>query len=258
MNHLLLNQIALTGLLVGGAVWAGAGQAWALSVPEETIKTRVVAHVKQALETHFSRKLSAEELAVKVVKVPTIPREFPQSNTLGDITFELTSSLDKTYSNRGVVRVTMSDASGKTCQVGVPITLTLMRPVWIVDHPIPAGKTLSSKDLRVVKKEISQMAMSTVAADRDISTYEARINLQPGEILDIRKITCPPAIRRFSDIKVVLTHGEDFSIGAMGMALSDGHIGETIRVRIRPNNDVSRTKYYTAKVISKNQVQVEL
>jgi flagella basal body P-ring formation protein FlgA len=241
--------------------WVMGGQfnlAEAFSVPDQAIETKVIHHVKQAVETHFGRKLAADELTIHVVKIPSVQRDFAQATTLGDIHFELNSSIDKFYSNRGVVRVTMTDSTGVHHQVGVPVTLSVTRPVWVVDKPIPAGKTLSRSDFRMMKKEISQMALTTVRADQDLAAFEARINLQPGEILDIRKIHAQPAIRRFSDIRVLMTRGEGFAITAQGTALSDGQIGEIIRIRIRPGNDVSRTKYYTAKVINKNQVQVDL
>jgi flagella basal body P-ring formation protein FlgA len=248
----------LTATLLLGGLLGHALPSPAVTVTPEELTRRVKAHVREALNVHFGRTLKADEVKIDVVKVPGITLDFPEAASVDELQVELASSLDKAYSNRGVVRARITGPDGQVRAVGVPVKISIFKPVWVVDNPIPAGKSLNPRDCHIVRKEISQTALTTLAADKDLSTYEARINLQPGEVLDVRKVHNPPAIRRHATVRILMSNGQGVNISVQGQALTDGQIGETIRVRQRLNNDVSRTRYYTAKVISKNQVLVEL
>lgn len=241
------------------ALWMGCQPMTpAVNVQEQAISKKVYTHVSEALEKHFGKKLNPEEVTIQIIKVPGGPFPFPNVEDAKDIQIETESTLERMYSNRAIVRVQMIGPNGEKRFAGVPVRIALMKPVWVVENAVPAGKSLSPKDFRVIKREISQNVFTTVAADKELAGYEARVNLHPGEILDSRKIYSPPEVRRNADVRILLTSSSGLQVVVQGQALSDGHIGDTIRVKQRLNLSQSKTKYYSAKVINKNQVQVEI
>ncbi|MBY0404901.1 MAG: flagellar basal body P-ring formation chaperone FlgA [Cyanobacteria bacterium] len=231
----------------------------AVVITERDIMPQVLQHVSEALDKHFGKHLSSDELSLTIMNIPGRNFNFPNTSDKKEIQIEIDSTLEKIYSNRVVVQVHMNSDSGESHFVGIPIKVGIFEPVWVVNTYIPAGRSLSKKDLRIEKKDISQSYAYLMTADKPVDILEARVNMQPNELLDNRKVNLPLAVRRNSDVRILVNCVNSGAIITLiGQALSDGHIGDVIRVKQRLNNDSARTKYYSAKIINKNQVQVDL
>lgn len=244
-------SLALAGgcLLSGG--WFTSSNAW--TVTEEAVREQVMAHAKAKLGNLLSKD-DLQYMTVDVLKVPAAPFDFPDAQKAGDVKIEAESVLDEFYSERAVVRVHMASADGKTRDIGVPVQILVKKPVWIVKNQINANQPIGISDLKLEVRNVSRTYGYAVGRERNLAPYIARVNLRPGEMLDARKIVIPPDITCNSEIRIFMSNGNGMTLSVPGIALANGRIGETIRVR----QALNQRKYYQAKIIDKNRVLVEI
>jgi flagella basal body P-ring formation protein FlgA len=249
-----LNRLNLVLLLALGL----CGSTWAAEVDEDTVRQRVIAHATEAVQRVTDANLQKDEIRVEIVQIPRISREFDGVEDPSEIELTTTSTMDRFYSSRGVVQVRMSTADGQIRQMGVPVKIQVKKPVWIVQKHVQAGQPLSAQSIKLELRDVSNMLQTSVGPEKEARKLEARVNLQPGEILDIRKIQTTPAVRRNADVRIILSDGHGMTISLQGQALSDAQMGEYVKVKRYRSGSVTQPKYYSAKVIAKNQVLVEI
>jgi flagella basal body P-ring formation protein FlgA len=193
-----------------------------------------------------------EKIVISVLQTPGAPFHFPGS---GAVRITLSSSAwEQSWSDRGIVRVRLEDDAGHSRELGVPVAIRIQKPVWVVHQPVSANAPLRAIDFTRTVRDVSQGYETAVGAERDLNAYIARVNLNPGETLDIRKITIPPDVRYNDDIRILFRHDNGMTLSLPGVALANGRVGQTIRVR----QSLYRRQYYNARVIDRNQVLVEM
>ena len=255
MKYFRTTLNSLSVLLTGATLLCGGMPtvAQAAEVTEAQVREAVTAHVQdkiQALVSADDRKY----VSVQVVKVPAAPFHFPQAKTAADVKITAESPLGDTYSERSIIRVHLEAADGSSREIGVPVQLVIKKPVWVVKNIVTANQPLRASDFSLQTKDVSHSYSYAVGSERNLSDYIARVNLRPGEILDARKVIVPPAVTYNDQVTILITNESGMTITVPGIALANGRIGETIRVR----QAVYQRKYYSAKVIDKNQVLVEI
>lgn len=238
-------------LIVGLTLTIGLqGVSKAVTVTAEEIKAKVVAHVQEKLGGTFTQA-DQEYLTVSIPRVPAAPFEFPEAET---VRISTTSSLGEMYSERGVVKVSLKDQDGHYREIGVPIQLKVSKPVWVVKNIINANEPLRASDLVLQTRDVSHCYQYAIGQERNLRAYVARVNLRPGDVLDTRKIVIPPDVSYNSSIRILISNGDGLTLTVPGVAMDSGRVGEVIRVR----QSVYQRKYYSAKIIDKNQVLVEI
>ncbi len=247
------SQRILSLMATGIALTVGSQAARAVVLDAPVIEQKVLVHVREQLATQVS-KTDQSYVSVRVIKVPAAPFDFPTLTKADDIKITATSPLAENYSDRSIVRVHMETPDGHSRDIGVPVSITVKKPVWVVKNPVNANAPLSASDLSLETRNVSQTYSHTVGQERDLSRYIARVNLQPGDVLDSRKIIIPPDVRCNDEVRILLNSNDGMTVTVPGIALSNGRIGETIRVR----QTVMQRKYFTAKIIDKNRVQVDM
>lgn len=233
----------------------GAGlSAHALDLDAATVSEQVRSHVLGQLRQHHGVQ-GDERVIVDILNVPGAPFKIEQAQAPSDIVIDTRSSLAEVYANRAIVRVSLKTHGGQSLrEFGVPVQIKIEKPVWVVKNLIQAGEPMSAKNLTLETREISRSYQHTVGRDTRLTQYEARVNLQPGELLDNRKLLIPPDVRRFTDIRIVLSNGKGMEVSVPGTALSDGRVGETIQVR----QQSLAKKTFSGEVIDKNRVLVQI
>lgn len=243
-------------LLVAGALAWVSG--WvcvspAAEVPPTQVQLAVVAHVLDKLQTQIS-KADQSFITVEVLNVPTPALSFPQVPSARNIKITAESNLGEMYSERTIVRVRLQSPDGMSHDMGVPVHITVKKPVWVVKSAIVAQHPLSTSDFILQTKDVSYIYRYAVGQETNLSDYVARINLQPGEILDTRKILIPPDVSYNADVRILISGNNGMTLTVPGVALANGRIGDTIRVR----QSIYQHKYYSAKIIDKNRVLVQI
>jgi flagella basal body P-ring formation protein FlgA len=242
----------LAALLLG--LWGAWSQsAGAVVLTEGQIKDKVVAHVQEKV-AQVVDPADVKNIHVSIIRVPAAPFDFPAAKTLEEIKVSLTSRLGETYSPRGIVQVSLQDGQGHQREIGVPVHIIIQKPVWVVKNVVNAHEPLRAADFSLQSKEVSNIYSYAVGANRNLGSYQARVNLRPGDILDARKIVIPPDVTYNSPVRIFISNGDGMTVTVPGIALANGKIGETIRVR----QAVFQRKDYSAKIVDKNKVLVEI
>ncbi len=255
MHQRLSQRLIQLGLMAAAmfAFVAGNSPARAVEISEATIKARVIANVNTSLQTLIA-KSDLTDVQVNIIRIPTAPFEFPAAASEAAVKITMASPLSTMYSQRSIVRVHMQDEKGETRDIGVPVQITILKPVWVVKNAINANSPLRPSDLKLEMRDVSYNYGYAVGQEHDINDYATRVSLRPGEILDNRKIIIPPDVHCNNEVSIVMTNDNGMMLSIPGIALADGRVGDTIRVR----QSLYQRKYYAAKVISKNQVQVQI
>jgi flagella basal body P-ring formation protein FlgA len=242
-------------LLAGALAWVnGWGCASpAIELSPTQIQQAVVAHVQDKLQTQIS-KADQAYITVDVLNVPTPPLNFPQVKDARDIKITTESNLGEMYSERTIVRVHLQSPDGFNRDMGVPVHITVKKPVWVVKSAVFAQQPLRLSNFSLQTKDVSYIYRYAVGQETNLGDYIARINLQPGEVLDARKILIPPDVTYNAEVRILISSNNGMTLSVPGVALANGRIGDTIRVR----QSIYQQKYYSAKIIDKNRVLVEI
>ena len=243
--------LLLTGLLATCNGWFAFSGAVELSPAQ--IQQQVVTHVKEKLQGQVGKNDQAY-IAVEILNIPTAPLSFPQLKDASDIKVTAESSLGDMYSERTIIRLHLAAADGTNREMGIPVHITVKKPVWVVKAPVNAQHALHTGDFTLQTKDVSSMFRFAVGQETNLVDYMARVNLQPGEILDNRKIIIPPDVSYNGNVMIFMSSNSGMTLSVPGVALASGRIGDTIRVR----QSVYQNKYYNAKVIDKNRVLVQI
>jgi flagella basal body P-ring formation protein FlgA len=214
----------------------------------------VTAHVR-AKVLAFQGKTKPDDdetLTVQVLSIPGAPYRFENSKSI-QLSCE-SAAWNNNWTDHAIVRVKMSDATGRSREIGVPVRVSIQKSVWVVRHLVNANTPLQLRDMSLELRDVSANYAYIVGSDKDLGTYNARVNLLPGEWLDNRKMSIPPDIRYNDQIHIVMLGSNGMELNVPGVALSDGQIGQTIRVR----QVAFQRRDYQGKIIDKNAVQVEL
>jgi len=244
-------SLLLTGLLAACNGWLAVSGAVELSPAQ--IQQQVVAHVQEKLQGQISKNDQAY-ITVEILNIPTLSLNFPQAKDTSAIKITPESSLGEMYSERTIVRLHLETPDGGSREVGIPVHITVKKPVWVVKAPVNAQHILRATDFTLQTKDVSNIFRYAVGPEINLPDYMSRVNLQPGEVLDNRKIVIPPDISYNANVMICMSSNSGMTVSVPGVALANGRIGDTIRVR----QSVFQNKYYNAKVIDKNRVLVQI
>lgn len=242
-KHIATLLIALTGM--------AAIPANAMQVGDDVVRGKVLAHVREQIAPY----VKGANVNVEVLAVNGAPFDFPETEKLSEIEFTMESPLARLYSDRAIVRVTMSSPDGKHRDIGVPVRITVTKPVWVVKNNVTAKAHLKPSDFEMETRDVSRELPHVAGVEFNLNKYLARVNLVPGQLLDTRRVELPADVARNEEVLITITNGKGMNISVMGVALADASVGDTIRVR---HGGPNRRKYYTGTVTSKNRVQVDM
>lgn len=237
-------------LVLAGFLLNLLAPAFSATASEADIREAVSRHVQDALLNYIPAQ-SDVQASVNIGRVPMVPKPAAPSKK---VTIQVDSSLTKMYSERTVAKVVISDESGQTQLLGVPVQLSIQKLVWVAKQTVSAKSPLSTRDFTLQSKDVSRQFSYAVGRECNLSDYVARVNIQAGEMLDNRKITRPPDITRNTEVNILLSNPNGMTLSVTGIALSDGKVGQMIRVK----QNIFSTRYYNARVLDKHRVQVDI
>jgi flagella basal body P-ring formation protein FlgA len=228
--------------------------AFSAEVTKTQLESLVTQYVKDKIQTYRGKSVNTtgEKLSIKILGIPGAPFRFPDTQAI-QLSCD-TSSWNSLWSDRGLVRVTMSDNTGRSREIGIPVQVIIQKNIWVVRNRVISHSPVAPKDLSLEFRDVSANYGYTADESLDLTQYVARVNLLPGEWLDIRKLEIPPDVRYNDDVSLIMTGPNGMELTVPGVALANGQIGQTIPVR----QAQFQQKHYVGKIIAKRQVQVEL
>ena len=112
----------------------------------------------------------------------------------------------------------------------VPVVVKIYRDVVVAAHLLRPGQILSASDLTIEKRNISAFNRDFYSDAKVLVGKQVRHQLPFGRVLNSQNVKSPKAIKR-GNLVTLVARKQTFEVRMEGEAMSDGSIGERIRVR---------------------------
>ncbi len=148
----------------------------------------------------------------------------------------LTFKAQDTANSGGNISVQTQCKGSPHWSVHIPAQVRIFREVPVASHDIARGKALTGADISWETREISQFRQEYLTNTEEITGQEAKRNLGKGSLFLSSALSAPKVIKRGDQVALSSTVG-GISVTTAGTAMSDGRLGQTIRVK---NNQSTR------------------
>jgi flagellar basal body P-ring formation protein FlgA len=225
------SEIRLTKAeLVRSLAWQGVRQEWQWTGANEVV-LRVVApevaseQIVQCAEESLRAALQGccELRALKVLSRPSTLRVAP-----GDVTLRARVS-DATPRRRMVadVDVLIGDAMQRT--VTVAFEVHAQAPAWVAVRDLPAGQVIADGDVQRGMADLPIMHGAALPAD--VIGLRLVRDAKPGDAIASTMVRRSMLVSRRDDVAVEIKAGS-VQLASRGVALSDGDLGDRVRVQV--------------------------
>ncbi|MEN3261862.1 flagellar basal body P-ring formation chaperone FlgA [Sodalis endosymbiont of Spalangia cameroni] len=109
---------------------------------------------------------------------------------------------------------------------------------WVAARALPAGTSLSAKDIVKEHGELVGQARNVIFATQPVTGSLTTRTLQAGQPLAATLLRAPWKVRQGNPVAVV-SRGPGFQVRHYGKAMSDAAVGDTLRVRLASGQMVS-------------------
>lgn len=157
--------------------------------------------------------------------------------------------LKDTANSGGNINVEVSCKGDPTWTILVPAMARVYRSVAVAGRNLQRGEVVSESDLVTDIKDVSDFRMGFCLTPDAIVGKEVKFTINKGETFRTSALNAPMVIKRGDTVNMEAIVGE-ISVKAHGTAISDGRVGQQIRVK---NNQSARV--INAKVVGPGQVQ---
>jgi flagella basal body P-ring formation protein FlgA len=162
---------------------------------------------------------------------------------------DLVFQLQDATNNGGNVNVQVSCNETSRWTILVPATASIFRPVAVASKNLQLGDVVSESDIQLATKDVSGLRMGYELIPERIIGKEIKYAVTKGDAFRTSALNAPLAIKRGDEVSVEAVAGS-IKVLTKGTAISDGRIGQQIRVK---NNQSSRI--VNARVIEAGKVQ---
>jgi len=121
-------------------------------------------------------------------------------------------------------------------KVFLPIYVRVWGPGWVLRQPVAPGETLTAAHAEPTEVDWTASRDGVLARPEDWQGLEAVRGLAAGQVLRAGLVRAPQAFEAGTVVRLRV-QGGGFTLTATGEALSDGRVGEPVRVRL-PNRRV--------------------
>jgi flagella basal body P-ring formation protein FlgA len=149
----------------------------------------------------------------------------------------------------GNINVEVTCRGSSTWTILVPALARVYRPVAVAGRNLQRGDVVSENDVTTEVKDVSDFRMGFCLTPDAIIGKEVKFTINKGETFRTSALNAPLVIKRGDTVSMEASAGE-ISVRTNGTAVSDGRIGQQIRVK---NNQSARV--INAKVIGPGRVQ---
>ena len=134
----------------------------------------------------------------------------------------------------------------------MPASVSLYREVVVASRPVKRNMLIQGSDLTMAERDLGTLGQGYFIDHQQVIGNLARRSLQANQVITPNQISAPPMVRRGEQVVIIATSGS-ISVRMPGEALSDGALGQQIRVR-----NTRSQKIVHARVIAPGQVEVAM
>lgn len=134
----------------------------------------------------------------------------------------------------------------------VPVRIVSSVKIMTASRALPRGNVLSEQDLAAVERDAGALPYGYFTDSKQLIGQRLRRTIRPGDVLSPAMVEPAPVIARGQTVWIAGEAG-GISVRMKGEALTDGAVGERIRVR-----NLSSRRVLQVEVINANLVKVPL
>lgn len=151
----------------------------------------------------------------------------------------------------GSISVAVSCNQPVKWQVSVPCKITTYAVAAVLSQPLEKSQVISAQDYLLVEADITHLKQGPLRTATSVLGKIAQRALAKGTVLTQSMVANPVLIRRGDHITLII-QDPALEIRVIGEALSDGHLGKTIRVK-----NLSSNRVINAVVIEKGMALID-
>ena len=114
-------------------------------------------------------------------------------------------------------------------KIYVPVSVVVTAPVLVAKQALSRGQPLTSDDFVLEERDVSRSVSGYISDPRVVVGQKLKVSLLAGRALTPAMLTSQAAIRRGQSVTLV-ANGGGIGVSMAGKALTDGGIGQRIRV----------------------------
>jgi flagellar basal body P-ring formation protein FlgA len=168
---------------------------------------------------------------------------------LADCSQSLSLKLQDPSGNGGNVSTEVACRGDTSWTILVPTQVTIYRPTAIASRDLTPGTLVTAEDLGLETLDVSLYRQGFSLDAKDIIGKEIKYSVSKGSTFRTSALDSPKVIKRGDEVTVEALAGS-IRVIAKGTAVSDGRLGQLIRIR-----NTQSERILSAKVISAGKVQ---
>lgn len=155
--------------------------------------------------------------------------------------------------NRGIgsALIGVRCAKPKPWSLYVPVTIKAYADIPVASYSLPMGKRLSSDDIMIQRREISELGRGYIDSSERIIGHITRRPIPRGSVFTPSAIKRDLVVKRGQKITIIAKNS-GFSVKAQGEAQKDGGIGDII-----PIKNLKSSRIVEAKIISAGTAEIQ-
>ncbi|WP_260291108.1 flagellar basal body P-ring formation chaperone FlgA [Sedimenticola hydrogenitrophicus] len=136
-------------------------------------------------------------------------------------------------SSRITIGVRCNDSDGWTLYV--PVTLSIMKEIVVAGRELPRGTILTSADIKTEQRDVARLHRGYLENPRQAVGKKLKRRLHADAILTPGQMVIQHAVKKGNQV-VILAQIGTLQVRMNGKALSDGAVGERIKVENNSSN----------------------
>ena len=201
------------------------------------------------LELKVAQFLTEEYKASDAVKVEVKVNNLDSRLRLAKCDQDLSLILKDPSKSGGNINVEVACKGLSSWTILVPSLAKVYRPVAIAGRNLERGEVITDGDLTTEVREVSNYRLGFAITPEALIGKETKFAINKGEAFRNSALAAPLVIRRGDTVSMESTVG-DISVRTNGTAVSDGRIGQQIRVK-----NLQSARVINAKVVASGRVQ---
>ena len=159
----------------------------------------------------------------------------------------------KASANTQTMSVRVNCPSGKRWSIFVPVSVDIMAPVAFSTQNLRKGDRVALNDFVIRKASTKGYGHQYIDDVEDLIGKEVRRPVKAGTIIKAQDLTEPKLVKKGESVSIAFRSDVLVVVNTAGTALTDGKLGQAIRVR-----DPRSNRIVEAKVIGEGQAEVRI
>lgn len=230
---------------INKALWLGVSM---LCLSQSANAQALIENITQ-IQSQVAQFLTDEYLKTKAVKVEVKVGNLDKRLRLAKCDQSLGLNLKDPLNSGGNINVQVSCKGGSSWTILVPAQAKVYRSVAVASRILQRGDVVTESDLAQEIKDVSEYRLGFALSPDAIVGKEIKFNVNKGEVFRNSALDAPLVIKRGDSVNMEAAVG-GISVTSNGTAITDGRIGQQIRVK---NNQSARV--INARVVAAGKVE---